>query len=153
MHPDLPLGALISLIHRNHFIALNSRLKPVGLSAGQFPVLLFLSRRDGITQEMLARFFYLDKATIARAVRRLVDDGFVCRRIDPDNRRAYGLFLTAKGKTVMDEILGVDASWEEELLAILTEQGRDDLVRLLHTLAEHSIHIAGTGDDDDCPCR
>jgi DNA-binding MarR family transcriptional regulator len=150
MYPDMPLGALISLIRRNHVIALNIRLKPLGLSAGQFPILMFLSRKEGIPQETLARHFHLDKATIARAVRRLEDDGFVCRRIDPGNRRAYGLFLTGKGRGVMDEILAIEAAWEEELLAVLPEQERDDVIRLLRILAEHSILLAGTGAGHDC---
>jgi DNA-binding MarR family transcriptional regulator len=150
MHTDMPLGALISLIRRNHFIALNTRLKPLGLSAGQFPILMFLSRKEGIPQETLARYFHLDKATIARAVRRLEDDGFVCRKIDPGDRRAYGLFLTGKGKGVMDELLGIEASWEEELLTVLPEQERDDVIRLLRILAEHSTLLAGTVPDHDC---
>jgi len=150
MHQDMPLGALISLIRRNHFIALNTRLKPLGLSAGQFPILMFLSWKEGIPQETLARYFHLDKATIARAVRRLEDDGFICRKIDPGDRRAYGLFLTGKGKGVMDELLGIEASWEEELLAVLPEQERDDVIRLLRILAEHSILLAGSGPDHDC---
>ena len=149
MHPDMPLGALISLIRRNHVIALNTRLKPLGLSAGQFPILMFLSRKEGVPQETLARSFHLDKGTIARAVRRLEDDGFVCRKIDPGDRRAYGLFLTAKGTGVMDEILGIETAWEEELLAILPEQERGDVIRLLRVLAEHSILLAGTGPDHD----
>jgi DNA-binding MarR family transcriptional regulator len=150
MYPDIPLGALISLIRRNHVIALNIRLKPLGLSAGQFPILMFLSRKEGIPQETLARYFHLDKATIARAVRRLEDDNFVCRRIDPVNRRAYGLFLTGKGKGVMDELLAIEAAWEEELLAVLPEQERDDVIRLLRILAEKSILLAGTGSGHDC---
>jgi DNA-binding MarR family transcriptional regulator len=83
---DIPLGALISLLHRSHSNVLNARLKPLGLSAGQFPILLVLSRREGISQDTLARYFSLDKATIARALRRLEEDGFLCRRTVPGNR-------------------------------------------------------------------
>ncbi|MDI6719875.1 MAG: MarR family transcriptional regulator [Methanomicrobiales archaeon] len=149
MHPDLPLGALISLIRRNHIVALNTRLKPLGLSAAQVPVLLYLSRREGVSQEAIARFFHLDKATIARGVRRLEEDAFVCRRVDPDNRRAYGLYLTGKGKEIIAEILEIEAGWEEELLAVLSEQERQDAIHLLRTLAEHSLAIAGVEHDCD----
>ncbi|MDH7593959.1 MAG: MarR family winged helix-turn-helix transcriptional regulator [Methanomicrobiales archaeon] len=149
MHPDLPLGALVSLLHRNHFIALNSRLRPFGLSAGQFPILLYLSRKEGAPQEALAKHFHLDKATIARSVQRLVNDGFVCRRIEPGNRRAYGLYLTEKGKEIIDRILGIEACWEEELLGVLPEGEREGLIRLLRTLAERSMQISGTGGEDD----
>ncbi len=149
MHPDLPLGALISLIKRNHIVALNTRLKPLGLSAAQVPILLYLSRKEGVSQETIARFFHLDKATIARGVQRLEEDAFVCRRVDPDNRRAYGLFLTEKGKGIIAAILEIEAAWEEELLAVLTEPEREDALRLLRMLAQRSLAIAGA--DHDSP--
>jgi DNA-binding MarR family transcriptional regulator len=150
MHPDMPLGALISVIHRNHIIALNTRLRPLGLSASHLPILLFLSHREGIPQEALARHFRIDKATIARAVKRLEDDGFVCRKTDPANRRAYGLFLTGKGTEVRDELRVIDAEWEKDLLSVVPETRRSDLVRTLRALAEQSIAIAGAGREHAC---
>lgn len=149
MHPELPLGALVSLLHRNHFIALNNSLRPLGLFAGQFPILLYLSRKEGAPQEALARHFHIDKATVARAVQRLVKDGFVCRRIEPGNRRAYGLYLTEKGKEIIDRIRGIEACWEEELLGVLPEAERREAIRLVRTLAEQSMRISGAGGEDD----
>ncbi|HON81010.1 MAG TPA: MarR family transcriptional regulator [Methanoregulaceae archaeon] len=146
----MPLGALISVIHRNHIIALNTRLRPLGLSASQLPILLFLSHREGIPQEALARHFHLDKATIARAVKRLEDGGFICRKIDPADRRAYGLFLTGKGTEVRDDLRVIDAAWERALLSVVPETNRPVLIRLLRALAEHSIAIAGTGREHGC---
>ena len=143
MQPDLPLGAVISLIRRNHTIVLNARLKPLGLSAAQVPILLYLSRREGISQETIARHFHLDKATIARNVRRLEEETFVYREVDPEDRRAYGLYLTAKGKGSIEEILRVEAAWEEDLLSTLSEQERADATHLLRTLAKQSLTIAG----------
>jgi len=151
LHEDIPLGALISLLHRYHFVALNTRLKPLGLTAGQFPILLFLSKREGIPQETLARHFHFDKATIARAVRRLEDDGFLCRKADPGNRRAYGLFLTEKGRQILPDILRTDSRWEEELLAVLPENARSVFLGNLRTIAEQSTYIAGCVHDDECP--
>jgi DNA-binding MarR family transcriptional regulator len=151
MHPHMPIGALISIIHRNHVIALNNQLKPFGLSASQLPILLFLSRKEGIPQETLVRYFRLDKATIARAVKRLEDDGFVCRQIAPGNRRAYGLFLTGKGKEFRDELRAIDAAWEDNLLAVVPAPERNEVIQLLRILAGHSIQIAGKGREHDWP--
>lgn len=150
MHPDLPLGALVSLLHRNHCIALNRKLAPLGLSAGQFPILLFLSRREGEMQETLARFFSLDKATIARAVRRLETGGFICRRKLAGKRRAFGLFLTEKGRETLTGIPGIEADWEEELLSALGEEERDTARILLLSLARKSMQMIGEECGDDC---
>lgn len=143
MHPDLPLGALFSLIHRNHVIAMNRRLAPMGLGAGQFPVLMFLSRREGVMQETLARFFSVDKATVARAVRRLERGGFISRKKIPGKRRALGLFLTDRGRETIFEILGIESEWEEALLSVLAAGERDILRDRLRILARQSMLLIG----------
>lgn len=149
MHPDLPLGALLSLLHRSHMIALNRRLEPLGLTAGQVPFLLYLARREGSPQEALARHFHLDKATVARGVQRLERDGFLVRRVEPEDRRAYGLFLTERGRGMVEEILRLEACWEEEMLGTLAEREREDAIRLLRTLAEQSMRITGMVSKDE----
>jgi len=90
---EIPFGALISITGRGRFVFLNDRLRPRGLSAGRFPVLM-LFKEQNIMQEILVRHYNLDKGTIARSVRKLKDAGYIRRIIDPDNRRAVRLFLT-----------------------------------------------------------
>lgn len=153
MDPDLPLGAILSLLHRNHFIALNRQLVPRGLAAGQFPILMYLSRREGVMQETLARFFSLDKATIARAVRRLERGGFVSRQKVPGKRRAWGLFLTEKGRETITDILGIEAEWEEELLAILDVEERHQVRNRLLVLARQSMRLIGEECGGGCNAR
>jgi DNA-binding MarR family transcriptional regulator len=96
----IPFGAGVSLTSRGRFVFLNDRLRPLGLSAGQFPVLVLLSRVQNIMQDTLVRHYHLDKGTIARAVRKLEDAGYIRRITDPGNRRAVRLFLTEKGEGV-----------------------------------------------------
>ncbi|OPX67145.1 MAG: hypothetical protein A4E37_01622 [Methanoregulaceae archaeon PtaB.Bin056] len=55
------MGELFSFNNRYHLILLNTRLKPRGISAGQSPILMFLSRRDGMIRETFARFFTLTR--------------------------------------------------------------------------------------------
>jgi len=39
---EIPFGAVVSITSRGRFIFLNDRLRPLGLSAGQFPVMMLL---------------------------------------------------------------------------------------------------------------
>ena len=100
-------------------------------------------------QETLARFFYLDKATVARAVRRLERSGFISRKKIPGKRRAWGLFLTEKGRETIAEILGIEAEWEGELLSVLAGEERDMVRDLLGVLARQSMHLIGESCGDD----
>ena len=48
---DIPFGAVVSLINRSKYVFLNNRLRPLGLSAGQFPVLMLLAKEQNIMQD------------------------------------------------------------------------------------------------------
>ena len=110
---EIPIGALISITGRGRFVFLNDRLRPRGLSAGRFPVLMLLFKEQNIMQEILVRHYNLDKGTIARSVRKLKDAGYIRRVIDPDNRRAVRLFLTKKGERAAPLLQAIDREWED----------------------------------------
>jgi len=121
---EIPLGAMISIIDRTHFVILNERLRPFGLSAGQFPVIISLIKKQNVMQDTLARHFHIDKGAVARAVIKLVNAGYVRRIPDPDNRRAVRLFLTKKGEQIAPEIEKIDREWEEMMYSSLTKEDR-----------------------------
>jgi DNA-binding MarR family transcriptional regulator len=142
-----PLGMLVSIIHRHHNIALNKRLKHLDISAGQFHILLFISLHKGINQDKLAQHFHIDKATIARAVHRLDDWGFICRRTDPENRRTFGIFLTEKGKRIVTDIIEIDKTWESEVIHGLSDEEQVQFFTLLDKIAANSLSIAHSSHD------
>jgi DNA-binding MarR family transcriptional regulator len=137
----IPFGAGVSLTSRGRFVFLNDRLRPLGLSAGQFPVLVLLSRVQNIMQDTLVRHYHLDKGTIARAVRKLEDAGYIRRITDPGNRRAVRLFLTEKGEGVAPLLDAIDHEWEERICTGLTGDERRTLNTLMRTVAENSHRI------------
>ncbi|MFA4824903.1 MAG: MarR family transcriptional regulator [Methanoregula sp.] len=135
---EIPFGAVISITSRGRFIFLNDRLRPLGLSAGQFPVLMLLYKEQNIMQETLVRHYHLDKGTIARAVRKLEDAGYIRRIVDPDNRRAVRLFLTEKGERVAPVLQDINREWEEQVCAGLSRDEKETLNSLMRTVAENS---------------
>ncbi|MDD4255360.1 MAG: MarR family transcriptional regulator [Methanofollis sp.] len=145
----VPLGALVSIIHRTHHIVIDERMKRFGLSSGQLFTLLHLAHEQGITQDTLVRRFRVDKGTVARAVRRLEDAGYINRTIDPDDRRAVQIFLTDRGEEIVPEIIRIDREWEEEVFAGLTDEERRQAEALLRKIAHNSLRLAQTGGDTD----
>ncbi len=138
---DIPFGAGISITSRAQFIYINSRLKPLGLTGGQFPVLLLLAKRQNIMQETLVRHYHLDKGTIARAVRKLEDRGYIRRITDPGNRRAVRLFLTKKGEQVIPVLHAISNDWETIVFCGLTGQEQEQLRALMRTVTANSIPV------------
>lgn len=148
---DIPFGATVSITSRGRSVFLNDRLRPLGLSAGLFPVLMLLYREQNIMQETLVRHYRLDKGTIARAVRKLEDAGYIRRITDPGNRRAVRLFLTGKGKEAAPILRAIDREWEERICAGLSPDQKRHVQELMHTIARNSVPwcVPERGDDPD----
>ncbi|MCA1915235.1 MarR family transcriptional regulator [Methanospirillum hungatei] len=136
---SLPPGPLLSIINRARVIFLNERLKPFKLSAGQYPVFMCLLKHPDITQDTMARYFHLDKGTIARTVKKMEDAEYISRRVDPDNRRAFRLSLTRKGYQMAPEIMAIDQEWEQAVSCQLTKEEKEQLQKLLRQVASSSI--------------
>jgi len=135
---DVPFGAIISIISRERFIFLNDRLLPLGLTFGQFPILMRLAKEQNIIQETLVRHYLLDKGTIARAVKKLEAAGYIRRIVDPSNRRAVRLFLTEKGEQVIPALRKIDREWDDRVYAGLSMMERDSLTALMRRVDENS---------------
>ncbi|MFA6364173.1 MarR family winged helix-turn-helix transcriptional regulator [Methanoregula sp.] len=133
---EMPLGAMISIINRTHFVALNEQLRPLGLSAGQFPILLCLIKKQNVMQDTLARHFRIDKGAIARAVTKLEDAGYVKRIVDPGDRRAVRLFLTPKGEEIASVIEQIDHEWEELMYSCIRPEDRPQFYLLIRRIAD-----------------
>jgi DNA-binding MarR family transcriptional regulator len=77
-----------------------------GVSIAQCHALLEIAERDSTTVSELAVSMCLDKSTLSRTVDGLVQEGWVKRVINPDNRRAQVLTLASSGKNLADRIHG-----------------------------------------------
>lgn len=117
-------------------------MKELGLSAGQFFVLMVLSDEQGITQDYLAGVFLIDKGSIARAVNVLEEKGIVRRITDENNRRAVRLYLTDAGEKLIPEVVKIDREWEEAAFSGLSEEEREQAKTLLCKISENSYEAA-----------
>ena len=114
-------------------------MKDLELTAGQVPFLMHLSHKEGITQDNLAVHLHIDKGTVARALKKLEDNGFIYREINPQNRRKYLLFLTEKGRQIVPKIHQIDKEWEKSVCSDLLDAEYIQLLNTLQTLAMKSL--------------
>ncbi len=114
-------------------------MKDLELTAGQVPFLMHLSHKEGITQDDLAVHLHIDKGTVARALKKLEDNGFIYREINPQNRRKYLLFLTEKGRQIVPKIHQINKEWEKSVCFDLSDVEYIKLLNTLQTLAMKSL--------------
>jgi len=144
----IPLGLLVSMIHRTRMMYLNDKMKDMDITAGQFPFIMVLSHEEGITQEDLAAHFHIDKGTVARALRKLEDKKFIFREIDKKNRRRYLIYLTEKGRSAVPSIINIDMEWENSMCSKFSEEEYLNLFDILRVLAVNSLENVDRNGDN-----
>lgn len=109
-----------------------------GLNGGEFDVLAAL-RRVGrpyrLTPTELSTALIVSSGGMTKRLNALERRGLVRRRPDPHDRRSTAVSLTPAGKQLVEAALTEHAANEEQLLSALGAHDRDQLARLLETLA------------------
>lgn len=115
--------------------ALQSGINCCGVTLVQCHTLLAIRDHGPLSMTHLADHMELDKSTVSRTVDGLVKDGLVDRAVNPDNRRAVNLDLTASGRHEADRINALcDASFSA-ILAKLTEPEAETVLQGVTLLA------------------
>lgn len=120
----------IAHIYRSHLAYMAKELEKYGIGSGQFDFLMVLYRKDGISQENLAKLLKVSKATSTRAVQSLENEGYVYRQRDENDLRAYRVYLTEKGREMREIILEKLISFLDNLLSDFTPEEKE-IFRLL----------------------
>lgn len=69
----------------------------------------------GISQDDLTLMFGQSKANIAKSLKKLEDQGYIEREINPENRRKYMLKTTSKGNEIVPKLRRISKQWESEV--------------------------------------
>jgi DNA-binding MarR family transcriptional regulator len=101
---NIPFIMLNSKIFRNTQSFLDKILKKYDLSSGSIPYIFTLEKNEGITQIKLSREVGNDKAMSARTITKLIESGFVYKKQDEKDSRAYNLYVTEKAKELIPKI-------------------------------------------------
>ena len=131
------IGKWISVLYRHIHININKKLEKYNISSGQFPAMLVLIRNDKINQETIAENLNLDKATVARAVAKLMKEGYVSRSRDPNDKRAYILKLTTKGQELEPIIKKISSEVTTILLTDFQPDEKEIAFKLLKKMYQN----------------
>lgn len=103
----------------------------------EWRVLAMLKVESDITANRICQVIGLDKAAISRAVKQLVEAGYVRLKQDPEDARSSLLQLNTKGHELHDRILPIALERERLLLSGIDEEELDVAIRVLSKLHEN----------------
>ena len=130
------LGYLANRLSRQLAAALQHDLGPLGLTAGQFAVLLELDTTDGLTQAALSARLSVEQPSMAQTVARLRRDGLVRQSAHEGDRRASRLWLTDKAREALPPAVAAAERTNEHALGALAPDEADALITTLRRLVD-----------------
>jgi len=148
------IGKYISITYRYAMSYFKQEMAVHDLHPSHHMVLFSLYKKDGISQEKLSRELTVDKATVTRSIKKLVEDGFIDRRQDKDDKRLYHLHLTNKSMNIRPEIEFIFKNWNNILLDGLSEEEVDQAIYLLKKISSNATkYHDGDISDLNCMCN
>jgi len=122
------LGFLLGDVSRLIRMRFDARAEQLGLTRAQWRVLAQLRRREGINQSALAEILEIEPITLVRHIDRLVAKELVERRPDPNDRRAWKLYLKEEVQPTLDRLRRVSEQTREDALAGIPADQREQLI-------------------------
>ena len=105
-------------------------------------------RNEPCTAQYISHCTRTHKSTISRAVMSLMRRRLVERVEDVDDRRAFSLRMTDKGKTLYEELIPRLLRKEQGIMSCLSAQERREFARLLGKM-EGSLELVQTQEEAD----
>ena len=124
-------GSLLVQVCKAHRNKAHELLSRINLHPGQEFLLLNLWPEDGLTHSEVAENLCVQPATVTKMLDRLVRTGLVQRQPDPADQRVSRVYLTEKGRELLEPIEQVWEELEQISFANLTLEERLLLRRLL----------------------
>jgi DNA-binding MarR family transcriptional regulator len=110
-------------------------LRPVGLTNGQFSLLMSLNRPEPASMGSVASVLAMDRTTLTAALKPLERRGLVTVTANPDDRRGRLLALTAKGQSALANALPIWERTHAEVDGVIAEKDAHDIRAVLLALA------------------
>jgi DNA-binding MarR family transcriptional regulator len=145
MSLDLKRRLVSQLVESSRLLRnyIDHRAKTRGTTRAQWIVLFRLREQEGLSQVDLADVLELQPISLVRLLDRLVEHGLLERRHDPKDRRANRLFLTARGRQLVDDLDGLRDAIATD---VLQDVPADAIRTSLDTLQDIKERIKGLSD-------
>jgi len=133
------LGFLLADVSRLLRRNFQQRMEGSELTFVQARVLINISRKEGIRQVELAELLELQPIALVHLIDQLAQLGLVERRPDPNDRRAYQLFLTAAAAPHLATIRQIGAAIQADMLRGLNKLQSEQFVSCLKIVRDNLV--------------
>ena len=134
--PSGSLAFLLAQVGAHSAARFAERLAPLDLAPAHAGILRVLEQADGLSQQALGEKHRVFPSRLVELLDGLEERGLVERRASPTDRRRHALYLTEKGREMLQRIDRVAGEHQDALCAALTEPERAQLALLLRRIVD-----------------
>ena len=113
-----------------------------GLKIPEWRVMAVLGTRGASTQRHLVEATLMDKVTVNRAVKNLVDRALLERSPNTADGRSHHLMLSGTGRDLYDQIMPTAQAMEKKVMAVLSAQEQAELSAMLEKVKKSADTLA-----------
>jgi len=133
------IGKYMAITQRMLNAFLRYRLSDTDITPSMFMFLLNLLGEDGISQKQLNDSMQYDKGVVARLASQLEIKGYIDRKSNAEDHRAYRLYLTEKAREMQPKIIEILAEWNSVLLDEETNETKLVLNSALERISQRGV--------------
>ncbi|MET2947600.1 MarR family transcriptional regulator [Vibrio owensii] len=100
-------------------------------------VIKIISKQSPCTAMDVVNFLNRDKAQVTRLIKTLIEEGFIEKRPNPEDKRSQCLLTTEKGNEVLAKINAVDAEIFQKMTLNVSEEELEAFQLVAGKLAEN----------------
>jgi MarR family transcriptional regulator for hemolysin len=100
------IGFIVNRAAKAFVKALDSELRQkVGVTVGQWKVMVILVNQNGLTQREIAEKLALEGPTLIPIIDKMEKEGLLVRKVDPNDRRNNRIYRTEKADALWNSMI------------------------------------------------
>lgn len=133
------LGFVLSDVARHLRRHFNRKVQDLGLTQAQWQVLFYVARHEGCRQIQVAEALDMQPISVARIIDRMQAAGWIERQSDPDDRRAFNLYLCEKAAPILQQMKKMGLEIRALAVQGIAPAEQEKLLQMLLTMRHNLI--------------
>lgn len=129
---------------KNYQIHFDNQMRKLGLTRSQWLLLAELYFCDGATQRDLADLMGLGESALGKLTQKLASSGWLNRRPDPNDGRAFNLFIADTKRDIVAKLVTMLIMETERSLQGFSPEERTNLMAYLDRIQHNIAAVAPT---------
>ena len=136
---EFKIGKKIAHIYKFFQLLASKHFEDIDIKVAEFPFLMTVLDSEGVCQEELACAVMVNKSAATKAVKSLVEKGYLVRKKDEIDKRFYKVYPTPKAREIKENICEKIRSMRTHMLSNFSDSDIETLYTLLEKLENNMI--------------